>query len=102
MNKIYLEPIAKAQSLIEGVRKQADVLAKNGIAVDVDRLSVACNALEQAGAEQDVAEAKLKEAREAAHACLEVLKEAFNASKTPIKQRFSPEVWLSLGIQDKK
>lgn len=30
MNKIYLEPIAKAESLAEGVRKQADVLEKKG------------------------------------------------------------------------
>lgn len=102
MNKIYLEPIAKAESLVEGVRKQADVLAKKGIVVDADRLSAACRALELAGEAQDVAEAKLKEAREKAHASLEELKETFNASKTPIKQSFPPEVWLSFGIQDKK
>ena len=30
MNKIYLEPIAKAQSLVAGVKAQADVLQKKG------------------------------------------------------------------------
>ena len=102
MNKIYLEPIAKAESLVEGVKKQADALAKKGIVVDVDRLSSVCVALVQAGEAQDAAEVKLKEAREKAHASLEELKELFNASKAPIKQSFSPEMWLSFGIQDKK
>ena len=102
MNKIYSEPIAKAESLAKGIKQQADVLAKKGIVVDAGRLSDACRALEQAGEAQDAAEAKLKEAREAAHACLEELKEIFNASKAPIKQNFPPEVWLSFGIQDKK
>lgn len=49
----------------------------------------------QAGAEQDAAEAKLKEAREAAHARLEELKTLFVVSKSPIKHNFPPEVWLS-------
>lgn len=102
MNKIYSEPILKAESLAEGVKKQAEVLAKKGICIDADMLSAACRALEQAGEAQDAAEAKLKEAREAAHACLEKLKEVFNASKAPIKQNFPPEVWLSFGVQDKK
>ncbi len=102
MNKIYLEPIAKAESLAEGVRKQADVLEKKGINVDVERLSAACVALAQAGEAQDAAEARLREAREAAHARLEELKEILNASKAPLKQNFAPEVWLSFGIQDKK
>ena len=102
MNKIYQEPIAKAESLVEGVKKQADALAKRGIVIDAERLSMACHALHQASEAQDVAEAKLKEARDAAHACLEELKELFNASKAPIKQNFAPELWLSFGIQDKK
>lgn len=102
MNKIYLDPITKAEALAEGVRKQADLLAKKGIVVDADRLSAACRALVEAGKAQDTVEAKLKEAREKAHASLEELKELFNASKAPIKQNFPPEVWLSFGIQDKK
>lgn len=102
MNKIYLEPISKAESLVDGVRKQAGVLAKNGIVIDVEALSAACRALEEAGAAQDAAEAKLKEARDAAHNSLERLKELFTASKLPIKQNFPPDVWLSFGLQDKK
>ncbi len=102
MNKIYSEPILKVESLVEGVKTQADLLAKKGIVIDVDVLSAACRALEQAGAEQDDAEAKLKEAREVAHARLEDLKTLFVASKSPIKQNFPPEVWLSFGVLDKK
>ena len=102
MNKIYSEPILKAESLVEGVKAQADLLAKKGIEIDVDALSAACRALEQAGAEQDDAEAKLKEAREAAHTRLEELKTLFVASKSPIKQNFPSEVWLSFGVLDKK
>lgn len=62
----------------------------------------ACFFVAQAGAEQDAAEAKLKEAREAAHARLEELKALFIALKSPIKQSFPPEVWLSFGVLDKK
>ena len=102
MNKIYQEPINKAESLIVGVKKCADSLAKKGIVINVDALSNACRALEDAGAAQDAAEVKLKEARETAHRCLDELKEIFNASKAPIKQNYSPEAWASFGIIDKK
>ena len=56
MNKIYQEPINKAESLIVGVKRCADSLAKKGIVINVDALSNACRALEDAGAAQDAAE----------------------------------------------
>ena len=102
MNKIYLEPIAKAQSLVAGVKAQADVLQKKGIVVDVERLQALCSSLEQAGAAQDAAEEALKEARAVAHNCLEELKACYSDSKSPIKQCFPPETWLSFGVPDKK
>ena len=102
MNKIYSDPIAKAESLVEGVKKQAELLAKKGITIDVGCLSAACRELENAAAVQEEAEARLKEARNAAHSKLEALKEIFAASKAPVKQKFPPEVWLSFGLQDKK
>lgn len=102
MNKIYSDPIAKAESLVEGVKKQAELLAKKGITIDVGRLSAACRELENAAAVQEEAEARLKEARNAAHSKLEALKEIFAASKAPVKQKFPPEMWLSFGLQDKK
>jgi hypothetical protein len=102
MNKIYSEPIAKAESLAKGIKQQAEMLARKGICIDADRLSAACCALEQAGRAQDAVEATLKEAREAAHARLNELKELFNATKVPIKQGFAPEMWNVFGIMDKK
>ncbi len=102
MNKIYSEPIAKAESLAKGIKQQADVLAKKGIVVDADKLLDACRALEAAGSAQDAAEAKLKDARERAHNGLEALKELLIVSKTPIKQNFPPDVWFLFGLQDKK
>ena len=102
MNKIYLEPIAKAQSLVAGVKAQADVLQKEGIVVDVERLQALCSSLEQAGAAQDAAEEALKEARAVAHNCLDELKACYSDSKNPRKQCFPPETWLSFGVQDKK
>ncbi|MBQ8256451.1 MAG: hypothetical protein IJY98_00835 [Bacteroidaceae bacterium] len=102
MNKIYLEPMQKAGSLIKGFKAQADVLSKNGIAADVEKLQLLCNELAAAGAAQDDAEAKLKEARAVAHNCLTALKECYTAMKSPVKQQFPPEAWLSFGIMDKK
>ena len=54
MNKIYQEPIDKAQSLIDGVKVQAEALAKRGLVIDVEKLSAACRALSEAGTVQDV------------------------------------------------
>ena len=102
MNKIYSEPIAKAQSLVVGVKAQADVLQKKGIVVDVERLQALCLSLEQAGAAQDDAEEALKEARAVAHNCLEEQKACYSDYKIPIKQCFPPETWLSFGVPDKK
>ncbi len=102
MNKIYEEPIKKAEALAEGVRKGASALERKGIVIDVEALCAACRALEEAGARQDAAEAQLKEARECAHKQLAQLKELFNASKVPIKQSFAPDTWLSFGLSDKK
>lgn len=102
MNKIYSEPITKAQSLVAGVKAQSDVLQKKGIIIDVDRLQALCVALEEAGVAQDIAEEKLKEARAVAHNCLEELKACYSDSKSPIKQSFPPETWLSFGVVDKK
>lgn len=102
MNKIYSEPVEKAQSLVAGVKAQADVLQKKGIAIDVARLQELCTALVEAGAAQDVAEEKLRQARATAHDCLAALKEFYTESKSPIKQNFAPECWLSFGLVDKK
>lgn len=102
MNKIYLEPMQKAESLIKGFKAQAEALSKKGIVADVDKLQQLCNALADAGAAQDEAEARLKEARAVAHDCLTALKECYTEMKTPVKQSFPPEVWLSFGLVDKK
>ena len=102
MNKIYLEPMQKAESVIKGFKAQAEVLAKKGIVADFDRLQQLCSALADAGAAQDEAETRLKEARATAHDCLTALKEYYTEIKTPVKQEFPPEVWLSFGILDKK
>lgn len=102
MNKIYVEPISKADELVEGIKKQSDLLAKKGIVIDVEKLSVACRELEEAGRIQDEAEAALKVARENAHAKLDALKEIYVASKAPVKQNYASEVWWSFGIPDKK
>lgn len=102
MNKIYLEPIEKAQSFIDGVKKQQELLVKNGITVDVDRLSALCESLKEAGRRQEEAEELLRIAREKAHSELNALKELYSASKTPVKQSFPQETWSSFGLVDKK
>lgn len=102
MNKIYLEPVEKAKSLIEGVNKQSDLLAKHGICIDVERLNRLCDALYEAGLRQEEAEMGLKEARDAAHKLLDELKDFYAASKLPIKQNFPQYGWIAFGVVDKK
>lgn len=102
MNKIYLEPITKAENLMDGVKSQQDKLAKSGVIIDVQHIDMLCRSLEEAGRLQDEAEAALKVQREKAHACLDRLKEAYIEAKTPIKQNFPPESWALFGLMDKK
>lgn len=102
MNKIYSEPVSKAQLLITGVKEQAMFLEKKGIVVDVEKLQQLCVALEEVGIAQEAAEENLKTIRAKAHSCLDELKECYAVAKSPIKQNFSPETWLSFGVPDKK
>lgn len=102
MNKIYLEPVEKAQNFIEGVKKQQNLLVKSGIIVDVEELSRLCEALKEAGRRQEEAEEQLRIVREKAHSELNALKDLYSASKAPIKQNFPQETWLSFGLVDKK
>lgn len=102
MNKIYSEPVSKARSLVEGIKKQGESLAKKGIVADAGKLLALCEELEEAGRNQDAAEAQLKVARDIAHAKLNSLKELYAELKNPIKQNFAPETWYSFGIPDKK
>ncbi|MBR2638056.1 MAG: hypothetical protein IKD40_04340 [Bacteroidaceae bacterium] len=102
MNKIYLEPIAKAHSLIEGVKNGTDLLIKKGIVIDVARLSSLCDSLETSGHLQDEAEESLRIAREKAHGDLQALKELYVDIKTSIKENYSQEMWQTFGVPDKK
>ena len=102
MNKIYSDPIEKAQALIDGVKKMNGVLREKGVNVDVDKLQLLSSALLEDGQAQEAAEEQLRLVREKAHASLSELKDVYTSIKTPIKQMFPQEEWLAFGIMDKK
>ena len=102
MNKIYLDPIAKGEALIDGIKKQSVQLSDKGLSTDTIRLAEACRLLHEAATKQDYMEMELKVAREEAHKRLEELKNLYTECKMPIKQSFAPELWHLFGIPDKK
>ncbi len=102
MNKIYSDPIEKTRMLIEGVKKQENILRGKGISTDVANLAEACKLLEEAGRKQEAVEDELKSVREDAHKKLEILKALYTEFKSPIKQNFPPETWGVFGLPDKK
>ncbi|MBQ3677114.1 MAG: hypothetical protein K5860_03125 [Bacteroidales bacterium] len=102
MNKIYLDQIEKAKSLVAGVQKQKDALQQKGITVEVSKLTSLQQALIESSKKQEDAEQQLKKLRDEAHSCLETLKNACNELKVPIKNNFPIEQWCNFGIPDKR
>lgn len=102
MNKIYSDPIEKAKMFVESVKKQEHILRGKGITIDVETLTNAYSLLEECGRKQEAVEAELKGVREEAHNKLEVLKALYTEYKTPIKQNFPLEAWVTFGLPDKK
>lgn len=102
MNKIYSDPLFKAESLSEGIAKHPEELLKKGIRPDTEQLKQICEALRQAAIEQEAAERTLSEKRAKAHDLLERLKNLYNDTKAPIKANFAPEEWSRFGCPDKR
>ncbi len=102
MNKIYTDQLAKAVSLSEGIRKNADVLKGRNIYLNTAKMDELSRALEEIAQKQDAAEEALKLVRNQAHALLDQLKEICTENKTPIKLNFPTEQWQNFGIADKR
>lgn len=89
--------------LINGINANKTLLKSKGINVDkVETIATLCNLLTKEGEKLDAMADAISKQRKACHIILDDLKNELSACKTPIKERFNQELWMSLGIADKR
>lgn len=103
MNQIYSNPIEKAQTLIEGLkRNQAFLKAKGFDVAVIEHLEKDCETLTREGEAIAREEAALSKHRNECHIILDRLRENLFAGKGAIKQMFDQEQWQKYGVHDKR
>ncbi len=103
MNKIYSDPIEKAQLLIEGLKKNRSYLQTKGYDLSViERLEQACEEMTREGEAVAAEEEALSKHRAQCHRILNRLKTDLLAGKGGIKQMFEQEQWSQYGVPDKR
>ncbi len=103
MSKTYLNEMARAKTLIAGLRKNADWAQKHNIGGDD------LSAMEQLIAEGEALNASVDELREKLHgltqeanAKLTQVKRQFQAMKREVKMNVDSTRWLDYGVLDKR
>lgn len=103
MNKIYSDPIEKAQLLIEGLKKNRSYLQTKGYDLSViERLEKTCEELTREGEAVAVEEEALSRHRLQCHQILSRLKRDLLSGKGAIKEMFDQEQWSQYGVPDKR
>ena len=103
MNKIYSDPIDKAQMLIEGLKKNRSFLQAKGYDLSViERLEKLCAEMTREGEAVAAEEEALARHRNQCHVILNHLKEDLQQGKGAIKQLFDQEQWSQYGVPDKR
>ncbi len=103
MNKIYSDPIEKAQLLIEGLKKNRSYLETKGYDLSViERLEKACQEMTREGEAVAAEEEALSKHRAQCHTILTGLKRDLYSGKSAIKQMFDQEQWALYGVPDKR
>ena len=103
MNKIYSDPIEKAQLLIEGLKKNRSYLETKGYDLSViERLEKACEEMTREGEAVAIEEEALSKHRVRCHSILSGLKRDLYAGKNGIKTMFDQEQWNQYGVPDKR
>ncbi len=103
MNKIYSDPIEKAQMLIEGLKKNRSYLQTKGYDLSViERLEKACEEMTREGEAVAAEEEALSKHRAQCHNILNRLKTDLLSGKGAIKQMFEQEQWSQYGVPDKR
>lgn len=103
MNKIYSDPIEKAQLLIEGLQKNHSYLQTKGYDLSViERLQKTCEELAREGEAVAAEEEALSRHRMQCHQILSRLKRDLLSGKGAIKQMFDQEQWSQYGVPDKR
>ena len=103
MNKIYSEPIDKANTLIEGLTRNQAYLKTKGYDLSVVELLQKYSAELAVEGEKIAAEERaIAEHRVQCHILLSRLKEHLQHGKDGIKQMFDQELWEQYGVTDKR
>jgi len=103
MSKTVDLQIEKSSFLIEGVRKNINILKDKGFnPTELDQMSADLKALAEASKECDAAYEILAEKRKKMNDILDGVKAIFADKKRIIKTNFPQEQWMKLGVQDKR
>ncbi len=103
MSQTYLNQLAKAQTLVDGLRKHAEWAQEKGI--DLNKVQNFQKELKEA----EALNAKVEELRERAktiaaeaNSKLASIKEEYNSMKNVVKQNINMERWIEYGVLDKR
>ncbi len=103
MNKIYSDPVEKAQMLIDGLKKNRSYLQTKGYDLSViERLEKTCEEMIREGEAVAIEEEALSKHRAQCHQILDRLKTDLLSGKAGIKQMFDQEQWGQYGVPDKR
>lgn len=103
MSKTYLDQVAKATSLVEGLRNNFDRIAKCGISnPQIDELEKLAKEAELLNADVEELRAKASAAVKMANAKLAELKGLLLPMKNSVKASFLQPEWMEFGIADKR
>lgn len=103
MNKIYAEPLEKANAIANGVESHADELSKKNYNVGIaGKLKTTAAQLQKEAEKYDEMFEEVNKQREICHSLLEELKDTILEAKKGIKSGFEPEEWSRFGLTDKR
>lgn len=103
MSKTYLDQLAKAQNLADGLTRHADWAKSKGI--DSGRIQEMEKLIKEGQALNAQVEQLREEAKKVAAVAnerLAAVKERYNAMKAVVKQNVNQDKWLDYGVQDKR
>ena len=104
MAKIYAEQVTKAQTLVEGLKANFE-LVKSRCDITMEQVKALEEAADEVGRMNAEVEALREEvSRKAANASrkLDEMKRLMMSAKRQIKSSFDPSKWMELGVTDKR
>ena len=104
MAKVYAEQVKKAQTLVEGLKANFDLVkSRCDITMEqVKALEEAANEAARMNAEVEALREEVSRKAAKANHKLEEMKRSMMSAKRQVKSSFDPSKWVDLGVLDKR